>query len=101
MSSRIIDGKQVAAELIERIRAGVEKRLINGKRAPIRGRVCMDLIMVDVTNIKGVKLGSEITLIGRDGSERITASDLAEWSGTIHYEILARLSPAARRVLTD
>jgi len=74
--------------------------LINGKRAPIRGRVCMDLIMVDVTHIKGVKLGSEITLIGHDREEQISAADLADWSGTIHYEILARLSPGAKRVLT-
>ena len=75
--------------------------LINGKRAPIRGRICMNLTMVDVTHIKGVKLGSEVTLIGRDTAERITAGDLADWAGTIHYEILARLSSNCIRTIVD
>lgn len=75
--------------------------LINGRRAPIRGRICMNLMMVDVTHVKGVKLGSEVTLIGRDNDEKITAGDLAEWAGTIHYEILARLSSACPRRIVD
>jgi alanine racemase len=75
--------------------------LINGRRAPIRGRICMNLMMVDVTHIKGVKLGSEVTLIGQDHEEKISAVDLAEWAGTIHYEILARLSSTCIRLIVD
>jgi alanine racemase len=75
--------------------------LIGGHRAPIRGRICMNLMMVDVTDIPDVALEQEVVLIGQQGSERITAEDLAEWSGTIHYEILARLNPEIPRVMVD
>ena len=73
--------------------------LIRGKRAPVRGRVCMNLMMVDITDIKGVRLGDEVTLIGCDGPENVTAEQLAQWSDTINYEILARLSPLLPRVV--
>jgi alanine racemase len=75
--------------------------LIKGKRAPVRSRVCMNLTMVDVTDISGVKLEEPVTLIGTDKKEMITAEQLAGWAGTINYEILARLSPNTVRVLTD
>ncbi|RME32133.1 MAG: alanine racemase [Candidatus Zixiibacteriota bacterium] len=71
--------------------------LIRGRRAPIRGRICMNLLMVDVSDIKGVRLGDTATLIGRDGDEEVTAEMLADWGGTINYEILARLSPLLPR----
>jgi alanine racemase len=73
--------------------------LIKGKRAPVRGRVCMNLMMVDITDIPGVKLEDEVTLIGRDGREQLTAEQLAQWAETINYEILARLSPLIPRVV--
>ena len=75
--------------------------LVRGQRAPVRGRVCMNLTMIDVTNIKGVRLGDEVTLIGHDGDETLTAEQLADWSGTINYEILARLSPLIPRIVVD
>jgi alanine racemase len=75
--------------------------LVNGRRAPVRGRVCMNLTMVDVTDIKGVRIGNHVTLIGLDGNERISAEQLAGWAATINYEILARLSPLTNRILTD
>lgn len=74
--------------------------LIKGKRAPVRGRVCMNLIMADVTDIKGVSQGEEVTLMGRSGSEEISAEQLAGWANSINYEILARLSPGLPRVVT-
>jgi alanine racemase len=74
--------------------------LINGRRAPVRGRVCMNLTMVDITDIKGVRMGDEVTLIGRNGDEVLTAEQLASWAGTINYEILARLSPLIERVIS-
>jgi len=73
--------------------------LIKGKRAPIRGRVCMNLMMVDITDIKGVKLHDEATLIGSDGSEKIKAENIAGWAGTISYEILSRVSSIMPRIV--
>ncbi len=66
--------------------------LIRGKRAPIRGRVCMDQMMVDVTDIFDVMVGDEVTLIGRDGSEEITVQELQDKSGVLSYEIICGLS---------
>jgi len=71
--------------------------LIKGKRAPVRGRVCMNLTMVDITDIKGVRLEDEVTLIGKDRDEYLSVEQLAQWAGTINYEILARLTPTAPR----
>ncbi|HVP06594.1 MAG TPA: alanine racemase [Candidatus Acidoferrum sp.] len=71
--------------------------LIRGKRAPVRGRICMNLTMVDITDIPGVKLEDEVTLLGRDGREELTAEQLAQWAETINYEILSRLSPLIPR----
>ncbi len=66
--------------------------LIRGKRAPIRGRICMDQMMVDVSDIPGVSVGDEVTLIGRDGDEEITVKELQERSGVLSYEIICGLS---------
>ncbi len=72
--------------------------LVNGKRAPVRGRICMNLVMVDITDIKGIRLGDEVTLLGRSGNEIVSAEQLAQWAQTINYEILARLSAAIPRI---
>jgi alanine racemase len=73
--------------------------LIKGRRAPVRGRVAMDFFMADVTDIPGVKLEDEATLLGADGRERIAAEDLAALAGTIGYEILARINPLIPRIV--
>ncbi len=65
--------------------------LIKGMRAPIRGRICMDMFMVDVTDIPGVTLETEVVLIGRSEQEILRAEDLAALTNTISYEILARI----------
>jgi alanine racemase len=65
--------------------------LVNGRRAPIVGRVCMEMTLVDVTDVPGVSPGTEVTIIGRQGAEQVTASDLAAWQGTIAYEVLCSL----------
>ena len=82
--------------------------LIKGKRAPVRGRVCMNLMMVDITDIPGVKLEMPVTLIGKSTAprnsttpERISIEQLAAWSGTINYEILARLSRSTPRLIVN
>ncbi|MDP2970939.1 MAG: alanine racemase, partial [Deltaproteobacteria bacterium] len=72
--------------------------LIRGKRAPIVGRVCMDLIMVDVTDIHGVSKGDEAILIGRQGEERITADEIAKKIGSIPYEVLCLIGKRVPRV---
>jgi alanine racemase len=73
--------------------------LIRGRRAPVRGRVAMDFFMADVTDIPGVRLEEEATLLGADGKEKILADDLAGLAGTISYEILARINPLIPRVV--
>jgi len=71
--------------------------LIKGTRAPIRGRVCMNLTMADVTDIPGVALEDEVVLLGRQGDEQITAEQMASWAQTINYEIVTRADPHAPR----
>jgi alanine racemase len=73
--------------------------LVKGRRAPVRGRVAMDFFMADVTDIPGLSLEDEATLLGPDGGERISAEDLAGLAGTISYEILARINPLVPRVV--
>jgi alanine racemase len=71
--------------------------LVRGKRAPVIGRVCMNLIMVDISDIPQAVLEDEVVLLGRDGEESITAEIMAEWAGTINYEIVTRISPLLPR----
>ncbi len=74
--------------------------LIGGRRAPVIGRVCMDMTMIDVTDVPDVEIGHEAILIGQQGTERITAADLAAWQQTIPYEILCAIgSRVPRRYL--
>ena len=88
--------------------------LVKGRRAPVRGRICMNLLMVDITDIPGVKLEEEVTLLGASrvagnagrraqaiGDERITADLWGQWGNSISYEVLARLSPAIPRIIID
>jgi alanine racemase len=72
--------------------------LVRGKRCLIRGRICMNLMMVDVTDVKGVRVGDEAVLIGKQGSQEITAEQLAG-KLTINYEVVARISSAVPRIL--
>ena len=62
--------------------------LIGGKRAPLVGRVCMDQMMADVTDIPEEELGGDAVLLGAQGDERITPDELAALAGTIPYEIM-------------
>lgn len=74
--------------------------LLEGKKVPVRGRVSMDLIAVDSTGFE-VKDGATVILIGKDKKNTISASDLADWSNTIPYEILCGLSHRVSRVYLD
>jgi len=73
--------------------------LVGGRRAPVRGRVCMNLIMVDVTDVPGVALEDEAVLLGRQGEQTVSAEHLAALAGTISYEIVARLRPGIPRLV--
>jgi alanine racemase len=73
--------------------------LIHGMRSPIRGRICMNMFMVDVTHIPEVEVGTIATLLGVDGEEQITAEQLASWMGTINYEVVARIHPSQPRFI--
>ena len=72
--------------------------LIRGKKAPILGRVCMDQFMVDISEIPGVMEGDKVTLLGGDGTERITAEELGELSGRFNYEFVCDLGKRIPRV---
>jgi alanine racemase len=72
--------------------------LIQGRRAPIVGLVCMDMIMVDVTDLPPVQVGETVTLIGQQGKESIWADELAGWIGTIPYEVLCGIGSRVPRL---
>jgi alanine racemase len=74
--------------------------LIRGQRAKVAGTICMDITMLDVTHIKGVKQGDEAVLIGKQGNDKITVDELAEKAGTISYEILCGITGRIPRVYT-
>ena len=78
---------------------GKAEVLIRGKRARILGRICMDQMMADVTEIPEAREEDPVTLMGEDGQERITAEDLARWSGTISYEVLLSCGGRVERKL--
>ena len=75
--------------------------LVRGKRAPIVGKVCMDLIMVDVTGIPGVSSGDEVILIGKQGNEEITVDEIAKKIGSISYEVLCSVGKRVPRVYKE
>ncbi len=72
--------------------------LIHGKRAPIIGRVCMDQMMVDVTDIPDVKLEDIATLIGRDGDEFISIEELSNKAGSFNYEMSCGIGKRVKRI---
>ena len=75
--------------------------LIAGRRAPVLGRVSMNLTVVDVTDIPGVDVGDEAVLLGRQGADEITADELAGWMETINYEALCLIGRLNRCVYQD
>jgi alanine racemase len=72
--------------------------LIHGKRAPILGRICMDQMMVDVTDIPDVRLNDKVVLVGRDGDERITMEDIAAAADSFNYEFVCGISRRVPRL---
>ncbi len=80
-----------------RARANRGHVLVRGRRAPLIGMVSMDAITLDVSDVEGVHVGDAATLIGRDVDQVITAEEVAEWSGTISYEVLTSIGERVER----
>lgn len=78
--------------------SGKAHMLINGQKAKVIGRICMDQLMLDVTNIKGIDNNCEVTVFGKNQGEEILLDDLAAMLGTINYEFLCLLSKRIPRV---
>jgi alanine racemase len=75
--------------------------LVRGRRAPVVGRICMNMTMIDITDMPEVELGEQVTLIGQCGGETIAVDALARLCGTIHYEFAARLGRHLPRLLAS
>ena len=73
--------------------------IVRGRRVPVAGRVCMDMTMLDVTDVPDAAEGDEVMLIGAAGGERITAADIAAKTGTIAYEVLCGISGRVPRIV--
>ena len=86
------------ADGVPRLLSGCGEVIIRGMKAPIVGRVCMDQFMVDVTHIPGVCAGDVVTIFGTDGTETVTADEVAEKAGTIGYELVCGIAPRVPRV---
>jgi alanine racemase len=84
------------ADGVHRARSNRGAVLVSGVRVPVAGRVSMDSMGVDVTDVT-VAAGEAATLIGADGAERITAEEVAKWSDTISYEVLTAIGPRVER----
>lgn len=77
---------------------GVGQVLVNGVRAPVVGRICMDVTLVDVTDVGSVKADDEAVLIGKSGTDRITADEMAGWLSTINYEVFCSIGKRVPRI---
>lgn len=84
-----------------RLLNGKAKVIIRGQLAPVVGKICMDQCMVDVTNIKDIKLGDEVILIGEDNGVKFNADDIAQLIGTINYEIICMLKNRVPRIYIE
>lgn len=73
--------------------------LINGEKAKILGEVCMDMIIVDITDIKDVKVEDKVTILGRDGENEITLQQMAQWANTIQDDILTKFNKDIERII--
>lgn len=83
----------------DRALSSVGTVLIRGQSAKVLGRICMNMMVVDVTSIKDVHLEDEVVLIGTQGSRVVTADDMAKKVGTINYEVVTRINPIIPRIL--
>ncbi|MBR7082155.1 MAG: alanine racemase [Oscillospiraceae bacterium] len=89
------------ADGLMRALSGKADMLLRGKRVKQVGRICMDMCMLDVTDIPDAAVGDTVTVFGRDGDGFISVDEVAEKAGTISYEILCAVSPRVPRIYAD
>ena len=77
------------------------KVLVNGKKCPVLGHICMNLCMISLNGVEGVKTGNKVVLLGANKKNKtaITTEDLAKWADTINYEVVNRINPSLPRIL--
>ena len=95
-------GMQVRSdtERVDRHLSNCGEVLVRGRRARVLGRICMNLTIIDITDIEGVQTDDEVVLIGRQGSNYLSAAEMAAKIGTIHYEVVTRIPSTVPRVYT-
>jgi alanine racemase len=86
------------ADGYQRVLSNCATVLVRGNRAPVVGRISMDLTTIDVTDIGGVQQGDEVVLLGRQGAAEISADEMAGWANTISYEILTSIGARVPRI---
>lgn len=87
------------ADGFDRKLSSLGRVIIKGKSAPVVGRVAMNMIMVDVTEVPRVSLEDEVVIVGTQGKQNISVEEMAEKIGTINYEVIARISPNLPRII--
>jgi len=78
--------------------SSVGKVIVKGKKVKVLGRVCMDMIIVDLTDVKNPKVGDEVTLVGKDGKEELTLEEVATLADASTYELVDRINPLIERI---
>lgn len=86
------------ADGFSRMLSGRAQVLVNGKKVPVIGRVCMDQCLVDIGDAGEVRLGDIVTLIGTDNGESIRAEEIAVWAGSIPHEVLCTIGKRVQRL---
>jgi len=89
------------ADGLSRLLSSKGAMLVRGVRAPIVGRVCMDLTMIDVGHVAGVEVGDEAVVFGRQGDNEISADEIAGLAGTINYDIVCAVKSRVQRIYTN
>jgi alanine racemase len=86
------------ADGLNRLLSSRGQMLVGGQRVPIVGRVCMDLTMLDVGDVKNVKMGDEVVVFGQQGNETLSVDEMAATLNTINYEVVTGISARVPRV---
>ncbi|MCP1224675.1 alanine racemase [Sebaldella sp. S0638] len=73
--------------------------LVNGKKAPVIGEVCMDMLLLDISGIENVNLLDRVVLVGKSGDEEITLRDISKWTSTIQDDIITKISKKIKRIV--
>lgn len=81
--------------------SGIGNVLIKGERCKLLGRVCMNMVVVDVTDVVDAKLEDEVIILGKQGKEEITVEEIAQKIETINYEVVTKINPLIPRIIVD